>query len=61
MQTRGKSLQQTTAVVEHVTHRDFDGIPVAFLQTKAYHAFINGLQDQKVKQHILMRGDCDPK
>jgi len=61
VQISDKSLQEFAAAVEQLTHRVLVGLPVAFIQTEPYHAFIDGVRDQKVKQHLLMGGDCDPK
>jgi hypothetical protein len=34
-----------------------DYLPVDFIQREATHAFINGVRDRELKQHILMGGN----
>ena len=57
----GELLQEFAAAVERLTHRVLVSLPVTFIQTEAYNAFINGVRDQKVKQHLLMGVHRDPK
>ena len=57
MQTSGETLQEFAAAAEQLAHRALVGFPVAFLQTKAAHSFIDGVRDQEVKQNLLMGGD----
>jgi len=57
VQTSGELLQHFDAAVEQVTHQVLVGLPVAFIKKEASHTFIDGIRDQKVKQHLLMGGD----
>ena len=43
--------------MEQVTHRVLVGLTVAFSQTEASHAFMDGIRDQKMKKHLFMGGD----
>jgi hypothetical protein len=43
--------------MEQLAHRALVVLPSAFIQTEAANAFIDGVQDQEVKQHLLMGGD----
>ena len=61
VQMSSELLQEFAAAMEQLTHRVLVSFPVTFIQTEAYHAFINGVRDQKVKQHLLMGVHRDPK
>jgi hypothetical protein len=50
-------LQEFAAAVEQLVHRALVRLPVGFIQREAAHAFIDGVWDRKVKQHLLMGGD----
>jgi hypothetical protein len=52
LQASGDTLQEFAAAVEQVAHRGLVGVPVAFVQTQAAHAFIDGVRDREEKQHI---------
>jgi hypothetical protein len=43
--------------VEQLAHRALVELLVGYIQTEAAHAFINGIRDREVKQHLLMGGD----
>jgi hypothetical protein len=55
--TSGETLREFAAAVEKMARRALVGLPVAFMQTGGAHAFIDGLRDWEVKQHLLMTGD----
>jgi hypothetical protein len=57
VQTGGETLQEFAAAVEQLVHRVLVGLPIGYIQTEAAHAFINGIRDREVKQHLLMGGD----
>jgi len=57
VQTSGETLQEFTAAVEQMARRVLVDLPLAFIQKGAAHAFIDGLRDREVKQHLLMGGD----
>jgi hypothetical protein len=57
VQMSGKTLQKFAAAVERLAQRALVGLPVGFIQTEAAHAFIDGVRDREVKQHLLMGGD----
>jgi hypothetical protein len=57
VQTSGETLQQIASAVEQLAHRALVGLPVGYIQTEAAHAFINGIRDREVKQHLQMGGD----
>jgi hypothetical protein len=57
VQTSGETLQEFAAAVEQLAHRALVGLPLAFIQTEASHAFIDGVRDRELKQHLLMGGD----
>jgi hypothetical protein len=57
VQTSGEILQEFAAAVEQLAHRALVELPVGHIQTEAVHAFINGIRDREVKQHLLMSGD----
>jgi hypothetical protein len=40
-----------------LAHRALVGLPEGHIQTEAAHAFIDGIRDREVKQHLLMGGD----
>jgi len=54
VQTSGETLQEFAAALEQLAHRALVGLPVAFIQTEAAHAFINRVRDWEVKQYLLM-------
>jgi hypothetical protein len=43
--------------MEELAHRAIVGLPVGYIQTEATHAFVNGVRDPEVKQHLLTGGD----
>ena len=53
----GETLQDFAAAVEQLANRALVGHPVAFFQTEVTHAFIDGIRDREVKQHLLKGGD----
>jgi hypothetical protein len=57
VQTGGETLQEFAAAVEQLAHRAPVGLPIGHIQTEAAHAFINGMWDREVKQHLQMGGD----
>jgi hypothetical protein len=57
VQTSGETLQEFAAAVEQLAHRALVGLPLAFIQTEAAHAYIDGVRDWAVKLHPLMGGD----
>jgi hypothetical protein len=57
VQLNGETLQKVAAAVEQLAHRALVGLPVGFIQTEAANAFIDGVRDREVKQHLLMGGD----
>jgi hypothetical protein len=56
VQTSGEILQEFAAAVEQLAHQAL-GLSVSFIQTEAAQAFIDGVRDREVKQHLLMGGD----
>jgi hypothetical protein len=56
--TGRETLQEFAAAVEQLAHRAFIGLPVDHIQTEAAHAFIDGILDREVKQHLLLGGAC---
>jgi hypothetical protein len=56
VQTGGETLQEFAAAVEQVAHRALVGLPVGYIRTETAHAFIHGIRDREVKQHLLMGG-----
>jgi len=50
-------LQDFAAAVEQLAHRALVGLPVAFFQTGAAHAFMDGIRDRELKRHLLKGGD----
>jgi hypothetical protein len=54
VQTCGETLQEFAAAVEQLAHRALVELPVDHIQTEAAHAFINGIRDREVKQHLLL-------
>jgi hypothetical protein len=56
VQTSGETLQEFAAAIERLAHRALVGLPVGYIQTEAAHAFIDGIRDREVKQHLLMGG-----
>jgi hypothetical protein len=57
VQTGGETLQEFAAVVEQLAHRALVGLTEGHIQTEAAHAFIDGIRDREVKQHLLLGGD----
>jgi hypothetical protein len=57
VQTGGKTLQEFAGAVKQLAHRALVGLPEGHIQTEAAHAFIDGIRDREVKQHLLMGGD----
>jgi hypothetical protein len=49
-----ETLQEFTAALEQLAHRALVGLPVAFIQKEAAHAFIDGVRDWEVKHCLLM-------
>ena len=43
--------------MEQLAHRALVGLPVAFFQTGAAHAYIDGIRDRESKQKDLKGGD----
>jgi hypothetical protein len=58
VQTGGETLQEFAAAVEQFAHRALVGLPADHIQTEAAHAFIDGIRDREVKQHLLLGGAC---
>ena len=56
VQMSGETLQEFGAALEQLAHRALVGLPVAFIQTEAAHAFIDGIRDWEVKQYFLLGG-----
>jgi hypothetical protein len=50
-------LQDFAAAVEQQAHRALVGLPFAFYQTGAVHAFIDGIRVRELKQLLLKGGD----
>jgi hypothetical protein len=50
-------MQEFAAAVEQLAHRVLVGLPVGRIQTEAAHAFIDGIRDRELKQHLLMGDD----
>jgi hypothetical protein len=57
VQTSGETLQEFATAIEQLAHWALVGLPIGYIQTKAAHAFIDGVRDRVVKQHLLMGGD----
>jgi hypothetical protein len=51
-----ETVQEFAASVEQLVHRSFVGLPADHIQTEAAHAFIDGIRDREVKQHLLLGG-----
>jgi hypothetical protein len=58
VQTGGETLQGFAAAVEQLAHQAFVGLPEGHIQTEAAHAFIDGIRDREVIQHLLLGGAC---
>jgi hypothetical protein len=58
VQTGGETLQEFAAAVEPLAHRALVGLPADHIQTEAIHAFIDGIRDREVKQHLLLGSAC---
>ena len=43
--------------MEQLAHRALVGLPVAFFQTRAAHAYIDGMGDRELKQLLLKAAD----
>jgi hypothetical protein len=55
-----ESLQEFAEAVNQLVHQALVRLPVDFIQSKAAHAFVNGVRDQELKLHLLMGGDRSP-
>jgi hypothetical protein len=53
----GESLQEFVATVEQLACRALLGLPVDFIQREIGHAFVDGVSDRGLKEHLLMGGD----
>jgi hypothetical protein len=49
-----ESLQKFAAAIEQLTHQPLAGLPEDFIHRDA---FINGVKDHEVKQHLLVGGE----
>jgi hypothetical protein len=54
IQLSGESLQEFVAAVKQLVHWALVRLPVDFIQREATHAFVDGVRDRKVKQHLLI-------
>jgi gas vesicle protein len=59
VQAGGETLQEFAAAVEQLAHRDLVGLPEGHIQTEAAHAFIDGIRDREVIQHLLKAAGSD--
>ena len=57
VQASVETLQEFAAAEDHLAHRAFVELIVAFVQTEAANCFIDGLRDRDVRQHHLIGGD----
>jgi hypothetical protein len=57
LRTSGETVQEFAAAIEQLAQRALVRLPVGYIQTEAAHAFIDGVWDREVKQHLLMGGD----
>jgi hypothetical protein len=57
VQISGEAVLEFATAVQQLTHREFVGQHVVYIQTEATNAFINEIRDQEVKQHLLGGGD----
>jgi hypothetical protein len=57
VRTSGETLREFAAAVKQLAHRALVGLSFAFIQRETAHAFIDGVRDREVKQHLLMRRD----
>lgn len=57
VQMRGEAVLEFATAVQQLTHREFVGLPIAYIHTEATSAFIDEIRDQEVKQHLLVGGD----
>jgi hypothetical protein len=46
------------AAVEQLAHQALVGLPKGHIETEAAHAFIDGIRDREMKQHLLLGGAC---
>jgi ribosomal protein L34E len=58
VQTGGETVQEFAVAFEQLAHCAFVGLPEGHIQTEAAHAFIDGMRDRKVKEHLLLGGAC---
>jgi hypothetical protein len=56
VQTGNETLQEFAAAVEQFAHWALVGLLADHIQTEAAHAFIDGIRDREVKQHLLLGG-----
>jgi len=47
-------LQEFAATVQHVEHRALFWLSVQFIKRKAAYAFMDGVRNGEIKQHVLM-------
>jgi hypothetical protein len=57
IQLSGELLQELSAAVKQLAHQALVGLPVDSIQREAAHAFVDGVRDRELKQHLLMGGD----
>ena len=54
--TRAEDVTGFAAAVEQLANRALVGVPAAFFQTGAAHAFLDGIRDRELKHHLLKGG-----
>ena len=54
--TRAEDVTGFAAAVEQLANRALVGVPAAFFQTGAAHAFMDGIRDRELKHHLLKGG-----
>ena len=55
--TRAEDVTGFAAAVEQLANRALVGVPAAFFQTGAAHAYIDGIRDGELKQLLLKAAD----
>jgi lysophospholipid acyltransferase (LPLAT)-like uncharacterized protein len=53
-QLNSKLLQEFTAAIKQFAHQTLAMLPKNYIQKKAAYAFSDRVEDQEVKQHLLM-------
>jgi hypothetical protein len=52
-----ESPSELAAAVKQLAQRSLVGLPVDFIQREVAHAFVHGVRERELKQHLLMGGN----